>query len=477
MANRLTHGVRRWVTRVGVGCFFTFSVVGLAANSGSVFIVTQDQAPLLFYQDGKPTGAEALAKGTYLQAENVAADMVRTTYKGKVGYIQVKFLAIAESILVVAADDTELFYLQNGQPSGLARLPKGTLITVETRSGDQIFTTYNGQSAYLRSRSLITTQAFAFAVAQAETAAREQAAQALAARMDQDILLVRALVLDPKNSRAVGDYDKIISNEFCRFIATYPASPYETEVRDRIKDWQAERDQVANGQIKYNGDWLARADFDRYHRLDRAQELFREGNQLIAKSNWPAAVQKYEAVLGLNPGEGVEIATKRQLVLALTNWRTTSLARELRASEARLTKARSASAGPANPPQVTPSRDRGITAGGDAFADARAKYAERLRSTSTGSRGSRTSQFEVEAAQVENDRVQRTIAQVERRLGELGVKPGDSEPAHSVAAPVLPAPAESPDVTSSIASWFSQYWLIGVGVIVAGLFVLTRLWG
>jgi len=475
MANRLIHGVRRWVTRVGVGCFFTFSVVGLAANLGSVFIVTQDQAPLLFYQDGKPTGAEALAKGTYLQAENVAADMVRTTYKGKVGYIQVKFLAMAESILVVAADDAELFYLQNGQPSGLAHLPKGTLITVETRSGDQIITTYNGQSAYLRSRSLITTQAFALAVAQAETAAREQSAQALAARMDQDILLVRALVLDPKNSRAVGDYDKIISNEFRRFIATYPASPYETEVRDRIKDWQAERDQVANGQIKYNGDWLARADFDRYHRLDRAQELFREGDQLIAKSNWPAAVQKYESVLGLNPGEGVEIATKRQLVLALTNWRTASLARELRASEARLTKARSASA--ANPPQVTPSRDRGITTGGDTFAYSRAKYAELLRSTSTGSGGSRTSQSEVEAAQVENDRVRRTIVQVERRLGELGEKSGDSGQALSVAAPVIPAPAESPDVTSSIASWFSQYWLIGVGVIVAGLFVLTRLWG
>jgi len=73
--------------------------------------------------------------------------------------------------------------------------------------------------------------------------------------------------------------------------------------------------------------------------------------------------------------------------------------------------------------------------------------------------------------------VRRTIVQVERRLGELGEKSGDSGQALSVAAPVIPAPAESPDVTSSIASWFSQYWLIGVGVIVAGLFVLTRLWG
>ena len=465
---------RRWMGVIVLGWWGAFLGAGRAENSAASLIVTQDQAPLLFYQDGKPTGAEALPQGTYLQAESVAGDLIQTTYKGKVGYIQLKFLANTETTLVVAKDDTELFYLKNGQPSGLALLPRGTLITVETRSGNQVFTTYNGLPGYLRSQSLITTQAFALAEAQAEAAAREQAAQALSAQMEEDIQRLRTLVLDLRNSRPLAAYDKVISNEFLRFIATYPASPYEKEVRDRISDWKAERDQVAAGQIKYNGDWLARADFDRYHRQDRAQELYREGDRLIGQSNWPSALQKFEAVLELQPGEGVQTATKHQLVLVLTNLRTALVARELPASEVRLGKARSTAASSSNQPQVP--RSRGATASADPFVESRAKYAELLRSTSAGNRESRTANSELEAAQTENTRIRRTLTQIDRRLIELGEKPVQEVSSTPVANPEHPVPPESPEVTSSIASWFSQYWLVGVGVIVAGLFVLSRLY-
>ena len=321
MANHLTRGSCRLAVPVIVWWFFNFLAIGLAENLGSAFIVTQDQAPLLFYQDGKPTGAETLPKGTYLQAESVAADMVRTTYKGKVGYIQLKFLVPAESILVVAADETELFYLQNGQHSGLARLPRGTRITVETRVGDQVYTTYNGQPGYLRSRSLITTQAFIFAVAEAETAAREQAAQALAARMEHDIALIRIRVLDSKKSYSVGDYDKIITNEFGRFIATYPGSPYEKEVNDRMKVWQSERSQVAAGFIKDQGEWKTVAEFAKSQRQGQVQAILREADLEYQRKIWPQAARKYDQAFRLDPVGETALSATQQLAATLVVWR------------------------------------------------------------------------------------------------------------------------------------------------------------
>ena len=446
-ANHFTRGFGRLVSLVVAGCCLNFFAVGLAENLGSTFIVIQDQAPLLFYQEGKPTGAEALPRGAYLQAESVAADMVRTTYKGKVGYIQLKFLAPAESILVVAADETELFYIQNGQPSGLARLPKGTLITVETRSGDQVFTTYNGQPAYLRSRSLITTQAFTLAVAQAETAAREQAAQTLAARMEQDIVRIRTRVLDPQKSFLVGEYDKIITNEFGRFMATYPGSPYEKEVNDRIKDWQGERSQVAAGFIKDQGKWKTAAEFAITQRQAQVQAILRDADREYQRQVWSQAAHKYDQAFRLDPSGETALSATQQLAATLAVWRNA-----IEHGERKINS-------------DLPGVQRAVKEA--KWVTARTRAQDNLAYLQAGvtalqrQRGD-LSQFESRYGWTEANRVQ------------AGPGSASQPTAPAVGKSPLPADSATPEVVDQVGDFLRAYWIYGLVAVVVIMVVSTR---
>ena len=148
----------------------------------------------------------------------------------------------------------------------------------------------------------------------------EQVAAEPAATQEHDILLVRAHQLDPRRSSSVRYYDQIITNEFRRFLSTYPHSPYEAEVTDQIKNWQAERDQVAAGRINDNSDWVAQADYERYQRWEQVKALLDEAEQDFAQKHWPEASRKYGALLVLWPAGGAAVVAKRQLAVSLDSW-------------------------------------------------------------------------------------------------------------------------------------------------------------
>ena len=477
---------------------FVFLTSGLADNQAATFVVTQDQAPLTFYQDGKITGVEALAKGTSIRAESVSGDMVLTTYKGKAAYIPLKFLAAQESVLVVAGDDCELFYYNDAGPTGLERLPKGTQVTVAKRSLDQVFTTYKGKTAYIKSQFLITPQEFNSVVEKEAAAKREKAERALAEaqekaeaalveKMERDIKQVRARVLNPKNSSVVSYYDQVINNELREFLVNYPSSPYRAEVNDQIKEWQTERDRVAAGMAKYNGDWVTKANFDKYYRWDQVLALYRDGDRFITQTNWSAAVQKFDAVLALNQGGGTEIATRRQLAVALTRW-LTGLSHDLQISGDRLTTARNAlqqaqatfKQAQANLKKPAAGRSAprftGVHAGTSAAA---MRTMEVANSTQIELEAAQTrldaTQIAFDAAQAENDKIKRATDQVRKRLAQAdsGIAQPDTTAEDKAAA--VQTSTESPDVITMIQIWFKQYWVVAVGVGLLSLFILTRL--
>ena len=455
--NRSRRGAKLLVVTVLTKAFFTFLPIGLADNQPGTFVVTQDQAPLTFYQDGKLTGVESLAKGTSINAESISADMVLTTYKGKAAYIQLKFLTARESVLVVATDNSEIFYYNDAGPTGLERLPRGTQIIVEKRSLEQVFTTYRGKPAYIKSQSLITLQEFTRAVdKEAATArekvekvladAREKTEKVLAEKMDRDIKQLRTRVLNPKNSSAVGYYDQIINNEFRQFLANYPSSLYEAEVNDQMKEWQAERDRVASGLVKYDGEWVTKAHFDKYYRWDQVFALYREGDRFVSQTNWSAAVQKFDAVLALNPGGGTEFATKRQLVLSLTKWLVV-LTRDLQISSDRTGNARNAfqqaqdafkkaQANLKKPAQVSRPSFAGVHAGTSAAA---MRTYDPFNSSQVELDSAKTkleiAQSELDSAKSYNDKIKNTIDQARKRLDRDDLKVVRPEKAAGEKAP------------------------------------------
>jgi len=230
--------------------------VGFADNPPTTYVVTQDQASLLFYQDGKLAGVEPLAKGTAIRAESISGDMVLTTYKGKAACVQLKFLTIQDSVLVVAGDNTELFYYNDSGPTGLERLPKWTQITVEKESHDQVFTTYRGKPAYIKRQFLVTQQEFN-SVAEKEAAAkREKAARALAEAQEKaDYAALTGYKLNPNQELTKEQYVAGIA-AFQNFLKVYPKSIFTGELNNRIAAWQVEADNRENGLVKTANKWM-----------------------------------------------------------------------------------------------------------------------------------------------------------------------------------------------------------------------------
>ena len=406
-----------WVAFVLVTALCVLLPIGFADNPPTTYIVTQDQASVLFYQDGKLAGVEPLAKGTTIRAESVAGDMVLTTYNGKPAYVQLKFLTIQDSVLVVAGDNAELFYYNDAGPTGLERLSKGVQITVEKQSREQVFTTYRGKPAYIKRQLLVTPQEFTGAaekeaaiarekVAKALADAQEKADQTLAEKMERDIKQLRTRQLNPQSSSPVAYYDQVIANDFRKFLATYPNSPYAAEVNDQIKDWQAERDRVAAGSVKYAGDWMSKSNCEKYSRWDQALAFYRDGERLIAQSNWAAAVQKWLAVLSHD--------------LQVSSDKLTSVRTAFQQAQAAVQQAQANLKKPAAAPRAVPMPSMtGIHAGAFA-ASMRAKDAADSSQVEFNAAKSKLddAQAELEPVQAANDKLKRLVDQVKKRVSQ-----------------------------------------------------------
>jgi len=229
--------------------------------------------------------------------------------------------------------------------------------------------------------------------------------------LQREVARLQAYTLNSNVSYAVEYYDRVIVSVFRKFLRTYPGSPYTAEGNTHIQEWQAERDQVAAGQIRYNGDWMSKADFNKYHLWDHVSALLREGEQFTKLQSWSQAAHRYDQILLLNPGGGTEIAAKRQLAESLDAWRA-ALVQEQRMPA--LSRQRAAVI-PRELDEITQIRNRhGLT-------DERAEH------------------------------------------------PATTAP---IPDTTHDGPKE---MNSAIAAWFNEYWLMLVGIALVGLLILTRL--
>ena len=375
-------------------------------------------------------------------------------------FLPVGFAENLPKSFIVATDNAELFYLKNGEPDGLEHLPKGVQITAENQIGKRVFTTYNGKPAYIRSEFLVSSQEFAVATEKADTAAREQIAKAAAAKMERDIGVLRTHVLDQKNSHLVSDYDQTISL-FRKFLTAYPGSPYDGEVNNRIAEWQAERDQVASGLIKHDGEWMTQAEFDKSHREDWVRTLLQDAGGFFKQKNWPDAARKYNTVLELRPGGGAEVVARRQLAASLEAWRNTitkspeKMNQELMQAQGVVKSEQEI----LKRAQENMNNQSAVTLGdGKEVAQAMGdlmRAENQLKQIQAGAELSKSQLTE--------------ITQIANHTG-IAARP-------ELAPTVITAssPVESVDMMTQIADWFKQYWMIATGVALLGLFILSRI--
>jgi hypothetical protein len=106
--------------------------------------------------------------------------------------------------------------------------------------------------------------------------------------------------LNPSVSYRLDDYDRIVRDVFHKFLATHPDSVYTSNVTARIAQWEAERNLVAAGKMKFHGQWLPAAEGARLAEHERGQQLLQQSRWLISQGRLDSAIQQLEKVLSLS---------------------------------------------------------------------------------------------------------------------------------------------------------------------------------
>lgn len=95
-------------------------------------------------------------------------------------------------------------------------------------------------------------------------------------------------------SYPVGYYDQIITNVFQPFLTKYPDSGYSNTVSGLISQWTLERDKVADGNVKWGGQWHSGDEAQSMiTQIRAAQQLINEGDIQLVNGRYEVALRKY----------------------------------------------------------------------------------------------------------------------------------------------------------------------------------------
>jgi hypothetical protein len=98
--------------------------------------------------------------------------------------------------------------------------------------------------------------------------------------------------LDPQNSYPLSYYDSAINQGFLPFLQQYPHVMETAVISNRLTEWQAERDKVASGQVKYHGQWMPAAEADKLTETERTQQIIQDARALMAQGQFEAATER-----------------------------------------------------------------------------------------------------------------------------------------------------------------------------------------
>ena len=96
-------------------------------------------------------------------------------------------------------------------------------------------------------------------------------------------------------------YDNVISNVFGKFLTTYPQSAYCPEIQNTLKTWNAERDEVAKGSIKYNNKWYQGEEAKAMYNSIQVAQLIGEGDRQLQYQRYESAIGQYQRALQQRP--------------------------------------------------------------------------------------------------------------------------------------------------------------------------------
>jgi hypothetical protein len=304
--------------------------------------------------------------------------------------------------------------------------------------------------------------------------------------------------LSPKTSGTVAGYNQVIDGVFRKFLRDYPESVHVPKVKAQLALWEAERDKVAAGQVKFEGEWLSKAEYDQQKLRDQVRVLSQQGEQALQQRRWPQAAAAYESLIQLNPkGATLDIA-RRQLVVALADWQQaveqaqaqskTQLAQaeqKLKVAQQRVADLQARTAGTHSQAKLSKNANTetsGETSGklGVRSAELSVVMSELVQAQAdlkAAEQAVAPLRAQAEAAQRQLAEIQQRIArnQIQNEFAAATAPTLTNQGPGTVPTATPSTPGESTDVLEHTASWWTKNWLWLAGAALLGLFLLSRL--
>jgi hypothetical protein len=108
---------------------------------------------------------------------------------------------------------------------------------------------------------------------------------------------VEVYQLNPTNNFPLAYYDKVIKEVFQPFVAAYPDSVQAGNIKARMADWEQERQQVADGKVKRDGQWLTAEEVRAIDEKQKSENLKAQIQAYTEQKQYDKAVAGLEYLL------------------------------------------------------------------------------------------------------------------------------------------------------------------------------------
>ncbi|HVM61500.1 MAG TPA: hypothetical protein VMV72_11610 [Verrucomicrobiae bacterium] len=318
---------------------------------------------------------------------------------------------------------------------------------------------------------------------------RSTAEQRAATQEKRDYDALGKYQLSSEESYRLDYYDDVINNVFRRFLNRHPNSAYETNVTALITQWQAERNLVAAGSMRFHGRWLPAAEGLRLAKNERCEKSLQKGRWSISQGQFESAIQELLFVLTQSE-QAAQVAQAKPLVAVAfqkeidqLDHQKQQLEADVPSAQQRVDQAQHAFdsaeaslkqamgnhqsfAGPA------PVGSRNQTLGGNSQA-----IVQNQVSVNAARRTLANEQANLDQMRYQLEAVTHRLAAVRSQASTTEARWGISPPS-AVANAASPPPTvktAAPDVLVGTTTWVRNNWVIMAGALLVFLFVLSRI--
>lgn len=131
---------------------------------------------------------------------------------------------------------------------------------------------------------------------------------------------LQAYQLNPTNVYTLAYYDQVIKGVFQPFLAAYPDATQANDVKTRLAAWEAERQQVAAGNIKRDGRWITTAEAKTLDDKARLDQLNAQLRSFLAAKQFDKAIPLLESFQKNETDADRKADLDRQIEQAYKDW-------------------------------------------------------------------------------------------------------------------------------------------------------------